>query len=103
MHVFDALSLVVTTLFVLVAIHVTVYFVVRWMYPIVPVKVEAAAPPPPQLPPTVIVPPPAPPKETFAEPAQAVNVPTYEKQVRMEGVVEDGATDLSALTARPAA
>uniref|UniRef100_A0A6C0M1R3 Uncharacterized protein n=1 Tax=viral metagenome TaxID=1070528 RepID=A0A6C0M1R3_9ZZZZ len=102
MHVFDALSLVVTTLFVLVAIHVSVYFVVRWMYPAAPVPVKVEAPSPP-LPPTVIVPPPAPPKETFAEPAQTVNVPTYEKQVRMEGVVEDGATDLSALTARPAA
>jgi hypothetical protein len=101
MHVLDALSLVVTTLFVLVAIHVSVYFVVRWMYPPVPVKAVEAAPPPP-LPPTVIVPPPAPPV-TFAEPAQTINVPTYEKQVRLEGIVEDGATDLSALTARPAA
>jgi len=101
MHVLDALSLVVTTLFVLVAIHVSVYFVVRWMYPPVPVKTVQSAPPPP-LPPTVIVPPPGPPV-TFAEPVQTINVPTYEKQVRLEGIVEDGATDLSALTARPAA
>ena len=89
-------------LFVLVAIHVSVYLVVRWMYPTVPVKTVAAAPPPIQLPPTVIVPPAGPPT-TFAEPTQTVNVPTYEKQVRLEGIVEDGATDLSALTARPAA
>lgn len=91
------LTLAMSSLIMLVLIHLSVFAVVRWMYP--------AQPPPPQVrfaEPMVAPPPPPPPSFTqssalpFTEPPhlkQEVNVPTYASPVSVEAPREDGRAD----------
>jgi hypothetical protein len=81
------LTLAMSSLIMLVLIHLSVFAVVRWMYP--------ASPPQPQVrfaEPMVSAPPPPP----FTEPQylkQEVNVPTYASPVSVEAPREDGRAD----------
>jgi len=76
MEAYDVLVMAMSSLIMLIVIHVSVFAVVRWMYP--PQQVRFAEPPPP--------PPP------FTQPAQMkqeVNVPTYAPPVSMEAPREE--------------
>lgn len=89
MDVWELLSVALTSLILLVVIHITVFFVVRTMYP-----------PAPRV---TFAPPPAAPKpQVFTEPTkteqQSVNVPTYEATVPTQPPSQEGATDLASLT-----
>ena len=72
------LVMAMSSLIMLIVIHVSVFAVVRWMYPPTPVQqVRFAEPPPPPL---------------FTQPPQMkqeVNVPTYETPVSMEAPREE--------------
>jgi len=73
-----------SSLIMLIVIHVGVFGVIRWMYPTTPAQVAPTrvrfAPPPP----------------SFTEPPQMkqeVNVPTYAPPVSMEAPREEGGAD----------
>ena len=89
MDVWELLSVALTSLILLVVIHITVFFVVRTMYP------------PRPLPPAP-APAPAPKPQVFTEPTkteqQSVHVPTYEATVPTQPPSQEGATDLASLT-----
>ena len=88
MEAYDVLVTAMSSLVMLIVIHISVFGVVRWMYP-----------PPPQSPPQVrFVEPPvrAPPPPSFTEPAQMkqeVDVPTYAPPVPVEAPREAGRVD----------
>jgi hypothetical protein len=74
----------ISSLIMLIVIHVAVFGVIRWMYPTTPAQVAPTrvrfAPPPP----------------SFTEPPQMkqeVNVPTYAPPVSMEAPREEGGAD----------
>ena len=109
MEAYDVLVLAMSSLIMLIAIHVSVFGVVRWMYPAPPPAQQvrfaepmvAAAPRPPPFTQSA-----APP---FTEPPhlkQEVNVPTYAPPVPVEAPREDGRAELgkppSTATERPA-
>ena len=74
MEAYDVLVMAMSSLIMLIVIHVSVFAVVRWMYP--PQQVRFAEPPPPP----------------FTQPAQMkqeVNVPTYAPPVSMEAPREE--------------
>ena len=78
MEPYDVLVMSMSSLIMLIVIHVSVFGVVRWMYP---------AAPPQQV--RFAVPPPPPP---FTEPVhmkQEVNVPTYAPPVSVEAPREE--------------
>lgn len=86
-----------SSLIMLIVIHVGVFGVIRWMYPTTPAQVAPTrvrfAPPPP----------------SFTEPPQMkqeVNVPTYAPPVSMEAPREEGGADTGkasgSATERPA-
>ena len=94
MEAFDVLTLAMSSLIMLIAIHVSVFGVVRWMYPPTPPAPQVrfaepmvAAPPPPTQ--SSALP--------FTEPPhlkQEVNVPTYAPPVSVEAPREDGRAEL---------
>ena len=87
MKSYDVLVAAMSSLIMLIVIHVSVYGVVRWMYPPMPIQqqvrfaepiAQAQAPPPPHPP--------------FTQPPQMkqeVNVPTYETPISMEAPREE--------------
>lgn len=82
MEAYDVLVMAMSSLIMLIVIHVSVFAVVRWMYPPTPVQQVRFAEPVAQAPP----PPP------FTQPAQMkqeVNVPTYETPIPMEAPREE--------------
>ena len=82
MEAYDVLVMAMSSLIMLIVIHVSVFAVVRWMYPPMPQQVRFAEP--------IAQPPPPPPP--FTQPAQMkqeVNVPTYETPVSMEAPREE--------------
>jgi len=91
----DILSLALTSLAILIAIHLSVFWVVRTMFP-VPVPVPAPAPAPVGVPaiPAYVEPP---------ETKQEIHVPTYEPPVQMETPRKEvpGTTDIAALSNSP--
>ena len=93
MNTTDILSLALTSLAVLVAIHLSVFWVVKTMFP--PVT-PAPAP----------APTPAPSVPVYVEPTetrQEIHVPTYEPPVQMETPRKEvpGTTDIEALNNSP--
>ena len=93
MKSYDVLVTAMSSLIMLIVIHVSVYGVVRWMYPPIPQQqvrfaepiAQAQAPPPP---------PPFTQSSTlpFTQPTQMkqeVNVPTYETPISMEAPREE--------------
>jgi len=91
----NILSVALSALILLVIIHITVFYVIRTMYPPTR-KVTFAPAPAPQAP--------APPAEVpvFTEAPntekQNAVIPTYEANVSLDPPRQEGATDLSALT-----
>ena len=84
MEPYDVLVISMSSLIMLIVIHVSVFGVIRWMYPTTPAQVAPTrvrfAPPPP----------------SFTEPPQMkqeVNVPTYAPPVSMEAPREEGGAD----------
>jgi hypothetical protein len=93
----NILSLAISSLILLVIIHLTVFYVVRTMYPPTRKVTFAPAPAPapaPQAPPVVPVFTEAPNTEK-----QNAVIPTYEANVPLDPSREEGSTDLSALGA----
>ena len=99
MEAYDILVTAVSSLIMLIVIHISVFGVVRWLYP---------TPSPQQQvrfaePPTVPAPPPPPPP--FTQPTQErqeVNVPTYAPPVPVEAPREDGRGELGKPSGTPA-
>ena len=92
----DILSLALTSLAILIAIHLSVFWVVRTMFPApvhAPVPVPVGVPAIPAAP--VYVEPP--------ETKQEIHVPTYEPPVQMETPRKEvpGTTDIAALSNSP--
>jgi len=90
MEAYDVLVMAMSSLIMLIVIHVSVFAVVRWMYPPTPVQQVRFAEPPARAPP----PPPFTQSSTlpFTQPAQMkqeVNVPTYETPISMEAPREE--------------
>lgn len=82
MEAYDVLAIALSSLIMLIVIHVSVFAVVRWMYPPRMKFVEAPIAVPP-LP--------------FTQPPiskQEINVPTYAPPVRVETPREEGQTEL---------
>ena len=101
MNTTDILSLALTSLAVLVAIHLSVFWVVKTMFP--PVTPAPAPAPAPTPAPT---PAPAPSVPVYVEPTetrQEIHVPTYEPPVQMETPRKEvpGTTDIEALNNSP--
>lgn len=97
MNTTDILSLALTSLAVLVAIHLSVFWVVKTMFPPVAPAPAPAAPPAPA---------PAPSVPVYVEPTetrQEIHVPTYEPPVQMETPRKEvpGTTDIEALNNSP--
>jgi hypothetical protein len=97
MNTTDILSLALTSLAVLVAIHLSVFWVVKTMFPPV-------APLPPA--PAPVAPAPAPVAPVYVQPPetrQEIHVPTYEPPVQMETPRKEipGTTDIEALNNSP--
>lgn len=97
MNTTDILSLALTSLAVLVAIHLSVFWVVKTMFP--PVTPAPAPAPTP-------TPVPAPSVPVYVEPTetrQEIHVPTYEPPVQMETPRKEvpGTTDIEALNNSP--
>ena len=82
MEAYDVLAIALSSLIMLIVIHVSVFAVVRWMYPprMKLVEPPITLPPPPFTQAPII--------------KQEINVPTYEPPVRMETTREEGKTDL---------
>lgn len=102
MKSYDVLVTAMSSLIMLIVIHVSVYGVVRWMYPPMPVQQQVRFAEPvthTQSPPP-----------SFTEPPQMkqeVNVPTYETPLSMEAPSEErqpssGAKPEGAAAQRPA-
>ena len=94
------LVMAMSSLIMLIVIHVSVFAVVRWMYPPAPQQVRFAEPP-------ARAPPPPPPFTQPTQMKQEVNVPTYETPVSMEAPREErqpntGAKPEGATAERPA-
>ena len=102
MEALDVLTLAMSSLIMLIAIHLSVFGVVRWMYPAPAPQVRFAEP-------VVAVQPPPPPTQSsalpftqssalpFTEPPhlkQEVNVPTYAPPVSVEAPREGGRAEL---------
>jgi hypothetical protein len=87
MEAYDVLVMAMSSLIMLIVIHVSVFAVVRWMYPPMPVQQVRFAEPVAQAPPftqSSTLP--------FTQPAQMkqeVNVPTYAPPVSMEAPGEE--------------
>ena len=81
MEAYDVLVMAMSSLIMLIVIHVSVFAVVRWMYPPTPVQQVRFAEPPARAPP--------PPFTQAAQMKQEVNVPTYETPVSMEAPREE--------------
>ena len=93
----NILSVALSALVLLVIIHLTVFYVIRTMYPPTRKVTFAPAPAPaPQVPP----PPPAVPVFTEAPNIEKQNavIPTYEANVPLDPPREEGSTDITALT-----
>lgn len=91
MEAFDVLTLAMSSLIMLIAIHVSVFGVVRWMYP------PSAPQPQVRFAEPVMTAAPPPPPPSFTEPPhlkQEVNVPTYASPVPVEAPREDGRAEL---------
>lgn len=93
------LVMAMSSLIMLIVIHVSVFAVVRWMYPPMPVQQVRFAEPPAQAPPPPFTQPP--------QMKQEVNVPTYETPLPMEAPREErqpnaGAKPEGAAAQRPA-
>jgi len=91
MEAYDVLVTAMSSLVMLIIIHLSVFGVVRWMYP--------TAPPPQQVrfaePVAQAQPPPPPPLFTqTSQDRQEVNVPTYAPPVPVEAPREDGRGEL---------
>lgn len=99
MEAYDVLVMAMSSLIMLIVIHISVFAVVRWMYPPIPVQqVRFAEPPARAAPPPFTQPP---------QMKQEVNVPTYETPVSMEAPREErqpnsGAKPEGAAAERPA-
>jgi hypothetical protein len=91
----NILSLAISSLIMLVIIHLTVFYVIRTMYPPTRKVTFAPAPTPQAPPPPPVVP-------VFTEPTntekQNAVIPTYEANVPLDPPRQEGSTDLSALT-----
>jgi len=99
MNTTDILSLALTSLAVLVAIHLSVFWVVKTMFPPV-----APLPPAPAAAP--VEPAPVPVAPVYVQPPetrQEIHVPTYEPPVQMETPRKEipGTTDIEALNNSP--
>ena len=89
MEAYDVLVMAMSSLIMLIVIHVSVFAVVRWMYPPMPQQVRfaepvAQAPPPPPFTQSSTLP--------FTQPTQMkqeANVPTYAPPVSMEAPREE--------------
>jgi hypothetical protein len=84
MEPFDVLVTAMSSLVMLIVIHLSVFGVIRWMYP------------PPLPAPQVRFAEPPPPPPSFTEPPhmkQEVNVPTYASPVPVEAASEEGGSD----------
>jgi len=83
MEAYDVLVMAMSSLIMLIVIHVAVFAVVRWMYPPTPVQQVRFAEPPPfvQTPP---------PFTQSPQMKQEVNVPTYAPPVSVEAPREEG-------------
>ena len=93
MNTTDILSLALTSLAVLVAIHLSVFWVVKTMFPPVTPAPAPAPAPTPSVP-------------VYVEPTetrQEIHVPTYEPPVQMETPRKEvpGTTDIEALNNSP--
>ena len=102
MEAYDVLVMAMSSLIMLIVIHVSVFAVVRWMYPPQQVRfAEPLAPPPPVTQSSTL---------PFTQPPQMkqeVNVPTYETPIPMEAPREErqpnsGAKPEGAAAERPA-
>jgi hypothetical protein len=93
----NILSVALSALILLVIIHLTVFYVVRTMYP--PTRKVTFAPAPAPAPQTPSVPAEVP---VFTEAPniekQNAVIPTYEANVSLDPPRQEGATDLSTLT-----
>lgn len=86
MEALDVITLALSSLIMLILIHISVFALVRWMYP--------AQPPAPMV--RFAEPAPQPPPPPFTEPQhmkQEVNVPTYAPPVSVEAPREAGRVD----------
>ena len=89
MDPFDVLTTAMSSLIMLIVIHLSVFGVVRWLYP--------PSTPQPQVRFAEPVAMPAPPPPSFTQPPQErqeVNVPTYPPPVPVEAPREDGLGEL---------
>lgn len=87
MEAYDVLVTALSSLVMLIVIHISVFGVVRWMYP------PQSPQPQPQVRFAEPAPAPAPPPPSFTEPPQMkqeVNVPTYAPPVSVEAPREEG-------------
>jgi len=84
MEAYDIIAIAMSSLLMLIVIHLSVFGVIRWMYPL----------PPPQPQPQVRFVEPS--FTQPAEPKQVINVPTYEKPVPVEAPREEGLPDYTA-------
>ena len=106
MEAYDVLVMAMSSLIMLIVIHVSVFAVIRWMYPPMPQQVRFAEPP------ARVAPPPFTQSSTLpftqsTQMKQEVNVPTYETPVSMEAPREErqpntGAKPEGAAAERPA-
>jgi len=96
MEAYDILATALSSLIMLIVIHLSVFGVIRWMYP--PIQATPAvrfveAPPPPSF-------------TQRPEVKQEINVPTYPAPIPMEAPSEEGRTELgkapSSAAERPA-
>lgn len=83
MEAYDVLVMAMSSLIMLIVIHVSVFAVVRWMYPPMPQQQVRFAEPPARAPP------PPPPFTQPTQMKQEVNVPTYETPIPMEAPREE--------------
>lgn len=79
MEAYDVLAIALSSLIMLIVIHLSVFAVIRWMYP-------------PQI---KLSPPPLPPQSFTQAPIvkQEINVPTYTPPVLVETTREEGRTE----------
>jgi len=97
----NILSVALSSLILLVIIHLTVFYVVRTMYPPTRKVTFAPAPAPaPQVPSVPASVPPVVPAFTEAPNTEKQNavIPTYEANVSLDPPREEGSTDLSLFT-----
>jgi hypothetical protein len=80
MEAYDIIAIAMSSLLMLIVLHLSVFGVIRWMYPLPPPQVRFVEPSFTQP----------------AEPKQVINVPTYEKPVPVEAPREEGLPDYTA-------